>query len=532
MSTLRTVSPFSKSKLESTPEKPRNQTPPLHGAQRPAPPFQNVSDSRKETPPRQTPLQASDQGYWRAEPNARPAPPTESFSSTREEVPKGRRPSHTSNLGQWHAASTVPSAPVENIPSSGEVLRERKVAEQNSARGHWRAPSHESQASGDYKSVFPPEFYANEPLQGYYGSPPEPRQLPQDPAHERQVSTSSISDSAPRTAYAATAMAQKQNSVNKQFSNSRHSQSQSAIRNQSSTSKKPPSPKRETIRSIESNLFDIETPPPPPPKDARYTPSPSNKQTSLSRRPKRNSTPVSSTKVTFSNSPIATTTTTTTTTTRHKRHSISNSTGRSKHRSSSSVGDVPSNPVSPISTIKPSKSSIRRSLPPLQTKNFVSVEQTSRRESNSAAPQLTGTTQNFSPQTMTVHAPTVTSTTTVTGKSPENPTTSTIIHNQPLEPIYNEPVVEQQPPKPTTEEAKQSPNPSTTEETALKIKPPPRQSSPVEKMKDEPRSASHANTTEGNADATDSDDEIVMSSTAYPGQEWRPDFGYGGWEGD
>ena len=529
MSTLRTVSPFSRSKLESTPEKPREQAPPLYGAQRPAPPFQNVSAPREETPLGKTPSQASDQVYRRAESNSRPVPPTESVSSKREEVFNERRPSQTSNLSHWHTASSVPSVPLENISNSGEVLRQRKLGEQNSAQGHWRAPSNGSQTSGDYKSVFPPEFYANEPLQGYYGSPPEPRRFPQEPTHGRQVSASSVSDSAPRTAYAATVLAQKQNSVNKQTSNPRHNQSQLASRNQSFPDKKPPSPKRETIRSIESNLFDIETPPPPPPKDARYTPSPSNKQASVSRRPKRNSTPVSTTKVTFSNSPISTTTTTTT---RHKRHSTSNSTGRSKHRSSSSVGDVPSNPVSPISTIKPSKSSFRRSLPPLQTKNLASVGHTSRRESNSAAPQLTGTTQNFSPQTMTIHTPMVTSTTTVTSKSPENPTTFTILQSQPQEPIYSEPVVEQKSPKPATEEATQRPKPSTTAETALKIEPPPRQSSPVEKMKDEPRSASHANPTEGNTDAADSDDEIVMSSTAYPGQEWRPDFGYGGWEGD
>lgn len=59
----------------------------------------------------------------------------------------------------------------------------------------------------------------------------------------------------------------------------------------------------------------------------------------------------------------------------------------------------------------------------------------------------------------------------------------------------------------------------------------PRHMSPVEKMKDEPRETSQG-TVRHEAGADESDDEIVMSSTAYPGQEWRPDFGYGGWEGD
>ena len=37
---------------------------------------------------------------------------------------------------------------------------------------------------------------------------------------------------------------------------------------------------------------------------------------------------------------------------------------------------------------------------------------------------------------------------------------------------------------------------------------------------------------EKDGEVDDEEDEIVMSSTSYPGQEWRPEMEYGGWEGD
>lgn len=52
-----------------------------------------------------------------------------------------------------------------------------------------------------------------------------------------------------------------------------------------------------------------------------------------------------------------------------------------------------------------------------------------------------------------------------------------------------------------------------------------RSMTPVEKMKDEP------GVNEVLKEKDESEEEIIMSSTAYPGQEWRPDYGYDGWDG-
>ena len=111
-----------------------------------------------------------------------------------------------------------------------------------------------------------------------------------------------------------------------------------------------------------------------------------------------------------------------------------------------------------------------------------------------------------------------------------NNTTNGIIPSEPTKPIPRSIPTEQatatktkQPTPPEKEERNMLLSP--TNGTAIAHAPGTTTMTPVEKMKDEPR------VKEPIKDSDESEDEIVMSSTAYPGQEWRPDYGYGGWDG-
>ena len=412
-----------------------------------------------------------------------------------------------------------------NDPAPARNTEQRQKSSVSSVQRHRRRESDAGQPGVDYKSVFPPEFYAGTPpAEGYYGLSPGPGHVAPGPADRQQAPEPSATSSTPRTAYAATSSSIEQGSIVPHSSKTKHKRSPSSSHDQNPTPQLP-SPQREAVKSIDSNLFDIETPPPPPPKDERWSKPSSKKRASSSQVAKRNSTPTSTTKVTFSSSPA--TTTTTTTTTSHKRLSNSKNSGRSRHRSSSSVGALSTSPASSHSPAKPARSSFRRSLPPLQTKNIVGDIAASPQMTKSSGVPLSATTWTTSPNTTTVHAPAGISTTTVTSKYSKSLNTPNKVQSASPELARSGQAADQTPlvSKTNIQHIDRS-----VEQTTKEPAPPPRQGSPVEKMKDEPRSASHVDN--GNEDAVDSEEEIVMSSTAYPGQEWRPDFGYGGWEGD
>ena len=490
-----------------------------------------------------------------------------------------------SNINRSQSSSPYPKPRLESTPerplygataveSTPQDLMGRNLAApeaqpfESVPQGRQRAPSDAGQAGVDYKSVFPPEFYAHEPpANGYYGMSQDHATTPQPGHRPRQSSlpltAMTAQPTASMTAYAATSTRNKRMSSSAQHPNvvgnpplqEQPSTTEAAPPYNKASPNKPPSPKRETIRSIDSNLFDIETPPPPPPKDDRYT-SPIKRPSAGSQRKKRNSTSTS-TKVTFSGSP--TVTTTTTTITKQKRQSGSYrvdpiNQAKQHGRSSSSGGLVQSTAAgAPPAASKQPRSSFRQSLPPLQTSNFLGEERkpppqasvsaapklgspTSQRRSlqrspvqqaptPQAPPQQAPTPQAPLQQSTTVQSPTVTSTTTVKKSDPAKRTSSAPLEPAPEENMHRDDSI-------TRTEAipNKSISPSPPQDLSSKAPEPfPRQTSPVEKMKDEPRLAPNA---EGKASPDDSEDEIVMSSTAYPGQEWRPDLGYGGWEGD
>ena len=342
---------------------------------------------------------------------------------------------------------------------------------------------------------------------------------------------------APRTAYTIAGSGEKPGSADKTYSKS-DLRLASGVDETQHLAPKPPSPKRETIRSIESDLFDIETPPPPPPKDSRWTKPGSNVTPVDAKRAKRSSMSTTTKTAVTGPSTITTTTTTRMTTQRHPSSSKAKAKRPKQHRSSSSHGLLQSTiatstSASPPEASKPSRSSHRQSLPPVQTTTVAASPVERRRSSQVDTPgrlRLSAALQEAMPQSTTKHEPTITTTTvpnadagkgpmtTVSQVAPESANEEANRHNHTIEATAPERTYNEGSTAPIHEESK-----------PIAIEPPPRQTSPVEKMKDEPRSAAKV---DAKPSGEDSDEEIVMSSTAYPGQEWRPDFGYGGWEGD
>ena len=413
------------------------------------------------------------------------------------------------------------------------------------SRGHRKTPSDAGQAGMDYKSVFPPEFYAqNPPVEGYYGSPQMTTNF--EPSNDEQMPPSSPPApaeeplAAPLTAYAANSSRHKRVSGSGQVSQPTKQTDMGEDRAQSVNSttivpatkasqaqKKAQSPKREIMRSIESDTFDIETPPPPPPKDERYV-SPANRRQSDGVGRTKRSSITTSTKVSASGSPIVTTTTTTATA-KQKRHSSSGQANRSTrvqpHNRASSSGGLLQTPLpgAPTPSYKPPKASFRQSLPPLRTQNLLADDTTQKSQADTLQGSSSKSKRRSLQHSVTTDSPTIITTTTINPKPSKS-----------IDPVLEEAVPEgqnEQPSKPQIDGTSEQNTEQSVQSygTTEPVEPFARQTSPVEKMKDEPRSAV---TGEGNTRPEDSEDEIVMSSTAYPGQEWRPAFNYGAWEGD
>lgn len=430
-----------------------------------------------------------------------------------------------------------------------------------------RRQSHDAgQPEIDYKSVYPPEFYATDPVEGYYSPTEDPR-----------------SDEA-LTAYATQAKGNTRDSI--QFP-----KPPSTVPTRNQLDMHPKTQKASIVqipsRQQASRQVSEEAPPPPPPKDPPRASQQSQYEARLKSRQK-----------------VSTITTTTTTTTRHGARLSQGS----------------------VQSPKSIRSQNRASLPPLQTKMDLGLGPVSRsavptvvmgQNKTVHAPTVTTTTKSKDSE-MTVEQPVVESKpvkapepvrapepmrepehvrapelvrapaslrTSEPVKAPEpvralEPVRASAPIRAPepvrtpepvrapkeevmpetveaVEPVY----VENQPRKPVAADQHIKPEPQPTEETASAKKTEPkvrepvkneavkevepakpdkaaesklvrpeeptaeRAPSPVEKMKDEPRAAEEQKEDE-------SDEEIVMSSTAYPGQEWRPDYGYGGWEGD
>ena len=529
------ATPFT-TRLESTPEHPQPaQFEKQDKPRRPLfPPRKSSRDQLREMAQQRVPSQ--------------PQPERSNRRQSRDAEPNKSNRDQLRQIGEQRVPDSQPQVEQSNGRHSRDARADSRRDKRQSYDGHVntrhtqsarrrRQSSDASQPEIDYKSVYPPEFYARDPVQGYYSPTEEPTN---EEAMTAYTSQSKITQDMQFPKPPSTVPTRNQLEMHPtnhkpsaiQIPPKEQTQPKSSspgIPHQGPTAQSPrrlTTPAQRLLTQMRQPEPDTDAPPPPPPKDLPKMSQQAQYEARLRSRQK-----------------VSTITTTTTTTTRHGARLSQGS----------------------IQSPKSIRSQNRASLPPLQTKLNL----------GSAPVEARPDRRMVHSEEMTTRAPTITTSTKSSAKEPvkqpeaklepeperverkeskperverTEPTRLSIAKDaertkerngvESAEPSRSDVVrdaghledpgnVERVKPDLESTSSKQ-PETKRASQQRSSLEPPvtqPRAPSPVEKMKDEPRALEEKK-------EDDSDEEIVMSSTAYPGQEWRPDYGYGGWEGD